>query len=76
MQMTTLLYTINLNTNSAMKSLEELSLPLLSWFKENKLELNFDKSHLIVSGIYNSETKQDDRNITNSKKEKLFLMID
>ena len=76
MQMTTLLYTINLNTNSAMKSLEELSLPLLNWFKENKLELNFDKSHLILGGIYNSKTKQDDRNITNSKKEKLFLMID
>ena len=30
------LYTINQNTDSVTKSLEELSIPLLSWFKENK----------------------------------------
>ena len=43
-------YTINKNTDSVTKSLEELSIPLLSWFKENKLKLNSDKCHLIVSG--------------------------
>ena len=43
-------YTINKNTDSVTKSLEELSIPLLSWFKENKLKLNLDKRQLIVSG--------------------------
>ena len=36
-------YTINQNTDSVTKSLEEPSIPLLSWFKENKLNLNLDK---------------------------------
>ena len=43
-------YTINKNTDSVTKSLEELSIPLVSWFKENKLKLNLDKCNLIVSG--------------------------
>ena len=75
MRMTTPSYTINLNTDSATKSLEELPLPLLSWFKENKLELNFDKSHLNASGIENAKIKHDEFNITNSKKEKLLGII-
>ena len=33
-------YTINQNTDSVTKSLEELSIPLLSWFKENKIKYN------------------------------------
>ena len=30
-------YTINQNTDSVTKSLEELSTPVLTWFKENKI---------------------------------------
>ena len=35
-------YTINHNTDFVTKSLEELSIPLLSWFQENNLKLNLD----------------------------------
>ena len=64
-------YTINQNTDSVTKSLEELSIPLLSWIKENKLKLNLDKFHLIVSVNENACIKLDDFTITNSEKEKL-----
>ena len=68
-------YTINQNTDTVTKSLEELSIPLLSWFKENKLKLNLDKCHLIVSGTKNAKIKLDDFTFTNSKKEKLLGII-
>ena len=68
-------YTVNKNTDSVTKSLEELSIQLLSWFKENKLKLNLDKYHLIVSGTENAKIKLDDFTITNSKKEKLRGII-
>ena len=57
------------------KSLEELSNPLLSWFKENKLKLNLEKCHLIFSGIENEKIKLDDFTIANSKKEILLGII-
>lgn len=41
-------YTINQNTGSAIKSLEELSTSHLGWFKGNKLKVNLDRCHLIV----------------------------
>ena len=68
-------YTINQNTDSATKSLEELSIPLLSWFKENKLKLNLDKCQLIVSGTENVKIKLHDHTITNSKKKNLHVII-
>ena len=68
------LYTINQNTDSVIKSLEELSITLLSSFKENKLKLNLDKCHLIVGGTQNAKIKLDDFTITNSKKEKLLCI--
>ena len=68
-------YTVNKNTDSVTKSLEELTIQLLSWFKENKLKLNLDKYHLIVSGTENAKIKLDDFTITNSKKEKLRGII-
>ena len=48
-------YCINKTTDYVTKSLEELSIPLLSCFKENKLKLNLDNSHLIVSGTENTK---------------------
>ena len=48
-------YTINQHTDSLTKLLEELSIPLLSWFKENKLKLNLDKCRLIVSCTENTK---------------------
>ena len=49
MEMTTPL-TISIRVESLTKSLAKLSLPLLSWFKEEKHKLNPDKCHLIASG--------------------------
>ena len=68
-------YTINQNTDSVTKSLEELSITPLSWFKENKLKLNLDKCYLIVSGTVNAKIKLDDFTITNSKQKKLLGII-
>ena len=49
--------------------------PILNWFKENKLKLNLDKCHLIVSAAENAKIKLNDFTITNSKKEKLLGII-
>ena len=70
MQMTTAL-----TLSSLTKSQEELSIPILSWFKENKFKLNLDKCHLIVSGTKNAKIELDDFTSTNSKKEKLLGII-
>ena len=68
-------YTINPNADSVTKSLQELSIPFLNWFKENKHKVNLDKCHLIVSGSENAKINLDDFTITNSKKEKLLGII-
>ena len=69
------LYTSIQNTDSVTKLLEELSIPILSWFKENKLKLNLDDCHLIVSDTENAKIKLDGFTITNSKKEKLLGIV-
>ena len=63
------------NKDSVAKSLEELSIPLLSWFTENKLQLNLDKCHLIDNGTENKKIKLDYVTITISKKEKFLGII-
>ena len=68
-------YTINYNTGSETKSREELSILLLSWFKESKSKLNLEKCYLIVGGTDNAKSKVDGFTITNSKKEKLLGII-
>ena len=68
-------YTSNQNTDSMTKLLEELYISLLGWFKENKIKLNLQKWHLIVSGTEIATIKLDDFTITNSKKEKLLSII-
>ena len=52
-------YTMNQNSDSVTN-------------KENKLKLNLDKCHFIVSGTENAKIQVDDFTITNSKKEKLL----
>ena len=42
-------YTAQKNTSEAKKSLEEISKPLTEWFKDNKMKLNPDKCHSILS---------------------------
>ena len=74
MQMITSL-TLSTKIQTTTKSLEELSIPILSWFKENKLKLNLDKCHLIVSGTENAKIKLDEFTITNLKKKKLLGII-
>ena len=43
--------------------------------KENKLKLNLDKCHFIVSGTEDAKIQVNDFTITNSKKEKLLGII-
>ena len=71
MQVTVLLtLPTKIHTNSLTKSLEELSISLLSWYKENKLKLNLDKRHSIDSGTENAKINLVDFTVTNLKKEK------
>ena len=48
-------YTINQNIDSVIKLLEELSIPLLSWFKEDKPKLNLNKCQSFASGTENEK---------------------
>ena len=42
-------YTVNENAEEVIRTLEQISKPLLQWFKDNKMKLNSDKCHLILS---------------------------
>ena len=64
------IHIIKQNTDFLTKSLEELSIPILSWFKENKYKPTLEKCHLIVSNTENANIILDDFIIT------LFSMID
>ena len=68
-------YNINQNTESVTKPLEELCIPLLSRFKENKLKLNLDECHLIVNDTENAKIKLDNFTNTNSKKENYLALF-
>ena len=37
------------------RTLEQIPKPLIKWFKDNKMKLNPDKCHLILSGKENRE---------------------
>ena len=42
-------YTIKENIDQA-KTIEEIFIPLLSWFKDNETKIKPNKSHLLLSG--------------------------
>ena len=46
-------YTVNENTEEVIQILQHISKPLLQWFKDNKMRLNLDNCHLILSGKEN-----------------------
>ena len=68
-------YTINQNTDSVTRSLGELPIALLNWFKENKLKVNLNKYYLIVSGTENAEIKLDAFTITIEKRENYLALL-
>lgn len=43
-------YTVNENAEEVNRTLKEISKPLQKWFRGNKMKLNSDKYHLILSG--------------------------
>ena len=43
-------YTVNENAEEVNRTLKEISKPLQKWFRRNKMKLNPDKYHLILSG--------------------------
>ena len=42
-------YTVNENAEEVIRTLEQISKPLLQWCKDNKMKLNSDKCYLILS---------------------------
>ena len=45
----TTIYTIKDNKNSVINTLEASSLPLFTWFNNNLMKANSDKSHILLS---------------------------
>ena len=43
-------YTVNENAEEVNRTLKQISKPLQKWFRGNKMKLNPDKYHLILSG--------------------------
>ena len=50
-------YKANKNAEEVIQTLEQISKPLLQWFKDNKMKLNPDKCHLILNGKENEELR-------------------
>ena len=44
------LYTVRENSKGVIRTLEEINKPLLKRYKDNKMKLNPDKCHLLMSG--------------------------
>ena len=63
-------YTVNENAEEVIRTLEQISKPLLQWFKDNKMKLNSDECHLILSGKENREINVGNAVIKNSQNEK------
>ena len=65
-------YTVNENAEEVIRTLEQISKPLLQWFKENKMKLNPDKCHLILRGKENRGINVGNVVIKNTQNEKLL----
>ena len=65
-------YTRNKNAEEVIRTLEQIFKPLLQWFKDNKMKLNPDKCHLILSGKENRGINVGNVVIKNSRNEKLL----
>ena len=65
-------YTVNENAEEVIRTLEQISKPLLQWFKDNKMKLNPDKCHLILSGKENRGVSVGDVVIKSLQNEKLL----
>ena len=64
--------TVKENAEEVIRTLEQLSKPLLQWFKDNKMKLNPDQFHLILSGKENRGINVGNVVIKNSQNEKLL----
>ena len=65
-------YTVNENTEEVIQALEQISKPLLKWFKDNKMKLNPAKGYLMLSGEENIGINVGNVIIKNSQNEKLL----
>ena len=65
-------YTVNENAGEVIRTLEQISRPLLQWFKDNKIKLNPNKCHLILSGKENIGINVGNVVIKYSQNEKLL----
>ena len=60
------------NVEEVIRTLEQIFKPLLQWFKDNKMKLNPDKCHLILSGKENRGINVGNVVIKNSRTENLL----
>ena len=65
-------YTVNEDAGEVIRTLEQISRPLLQWFKDNKIKLNPNKCHLILSGKENIGINVGNVVIKYSQNEKLL----
>ena len=68
-------YTRNKNAEEVIRTLEQIFKPLLQWFKDNKMKLNPDKCHLILSGKENRGINVGNVVIKNSRNENLLGLL-
>ena len=59
-------------TNNVLQSLEEKSIKLFNWFKDNNLKGNPDKCHLFLNEIDDVSVEINEFKISNSNSEKLL----
>ena len=64
----TQLYTVKENKESVINTLEASSLPLFTWFNNNFMKANSDKSHILLSYSEPSTALIDDSSIESNTK--------
>ena len=65
----------NENAEEVIRTLEQISKPLQQWFKDNKMKLNPDKCHLILSDKENRGINIGNVVIKNLQNEKLLRVF-
>ena len=68
----TTIYTVKENKESVINALEASSLPLFTWFNNNFMKANSDKSHILLSCSEPSTVFIDGSSIESSRKEILL----
>ena len=69
------LYVSSSNLDAAINKLEESTINLLQWFKNNYMKANADRCHLKVTGNYAASGNINEFKVESSEKKKKLLDI-